>query len=88
MLAIIAGDDIEASTDSSIDVDQDGACRKGVLTPESQHENKAKQSLGKLGNRMCDFATRELESQIEEDELKYLGERVKLLLDLARSCEE
>jgi predicted nucleotidyltransferase len=29
------------------------------------------------------------EYQIEEDELKYLGERVKLLLDLAiRSCEE
>ncbi len=31
----------------------------------------------------------EQEYQIEEDELKYLGERVKLLLDLAiRSCEE
>lgn len=29
------------------------------------------------------------EYQIEEDELKYLGERVKILLDLAiRSCEE
>jgi hypothetical protein len=29
------------------------------------------------------------EYKIEEDELKYLGERVKLLLDLAiRSCEE
>jgi len=32
---------------------------------------------------------RKREYQIEEDEVKYLGERVKLLVDLAtRSCED
>jgi len=35
------------------------------------------------------LSRREQDYEIEENELKYLGERVKMLLDLAiRSCEE